>query len=173
MDRWLLWSDRGEGKTSTMTQMANDLNGCGYKVIFVSGTKENLKLNRDIIYMEQNYSLPNNSNYMLSVIREKAKLGHIDFLFVDDIETTGFSTISTLEIPCNVVISASSFGSAPIKEKIPVSMIGKENFLEIISENKLVPKDYTFNQTFISNKNIKYGDIVNRYLRDKKLEQLI
>lgn len=172
MDKWLLWSDRGEGKTSTMTQMANDLNDCGYKVTFISGTKETVKLNRDIIHLvEQVYNV--NSDYTLSVIKEKAKLGRIDFLFVDDIGMTEFKVISTLEIPCHVVISASSFGSSPIKEKVPISLISKENFLEIISDGNLIPRDYTFKQTFNSNKNIKYVDIINRYLRDKKIEQLI
>lgn len=171
MDKWLLWSDRGEGKTSTMSQMANDLSECGYRVTFVSGTEENLTLNRDINHIYTN-SLPGNGDYTLSVIREKANLGYIDFLFVDDIEMTEFGVIATIEIPCNLVISASSFGSGPIKERVPVSLIGKENFLEIVSEGRML-KDYKFNQTFNSNKSIKYGDIINRYLRDKKLEQLI
>lgn len=173
MDKWLLWSDRGEGKTSAMVQMANDLNDCGYKVTFVSATEETLHINRDINHIFIAYELPNNTDYTLAVLKEKARLGRIDFLIIDDIEMTGFNIIATLEIPCNMIISASSFGSGPIKEMVPVSLIGKENFIEISSEGELSPKDYRFNQTFDSNKSIKYSDIINRYLRDKKLEQLI
>ncbi len=170
MDKWLLWSDRGEGKTSTMVQMANELNRCGYAVTFISGSQEKLILNQDIIHL---WSDKDNNNYTIAIIKEKAKLGRLDFLFIDDIELTNFKLVTTLEIPCNVVISASSYGSMPIKEKVPVSLIGKDNFLEIISDGKTLPIDFRFNQTFNSKKDIKYNDIISRYLRDKKIEQLI
>jgi len=180
MDKWLFWSDRGEGKTSVMVQMANDLSNSGYKVTFISSTDENLNLVRDVNHLLCGGD--RNDTYTLAVITEKAKLGRIDFLFVDDIGMSSLSTITILDVSCHVVISTSSFDSGPIREKVPIHLIGKENFLEVTSLGKL-PKDFIFKQTFNSNvdiekttsssRSIKYVDIVNRYLRDKKIEQLI
>ena len=173
MDKWLFWSDRGEGKTLLMTQMANDLCDAGYKVTYVSGTEEKLPLRRDITHLWCSES-DKNSNYTLAVLKEKAQLGRIDFLFVDDLSITGFKVVSVYDIPCNVLTCDSSFGSMPISQKVPISLLGlKENFIEIENNNQLSPKDYSFSQTFNSRKTIKYGDIINRYLRDKKIEKLI
>jgi hypothetical protein len=174
MDKWLFWSDRGEGKTSFMTQMANDLCDVGYKVTYVSGTEEKLPLRREIIHLWCSDS-DRDINYTLAVLKEKAQLGRIDFLFIDDFSTTGFRTVSMYEIPCHVIACDSSMGSSPISNRVPIGLLLgiKENFIEIQNDGKLSPKDYLFNQTFNSNKNIKYVDIISRYLRDKKIEQLI
>lgn len=173
LDKWLFWSDRASGKTWLMSNIANELSRAGYKVTYVSGSEEPLRLEPEITYLW--CSSEDNSNYAISVLTERAKSGSIDFLIIDDFELTGFRTIVAFAIPCNILACVSHSGSSQsISEKIPISILGNnQNMLEIISEGKINFKDFTFRQTFNSNKTINYGDIVNKYIRDKKIEQLI
>lgn len=172
MDRWLFWADRGEGKTSTLVKIANDLSKYGYKILFISTHHQDYPpLNNEIKHKIAEYKIVG-SDYQLSLIRQNVRSGNFDFLIIDDFDMTGFSITATLEIDCNIIISYSSYKSDAVKSMVPVSLIGKENFLEIVYNESLPPEKYFFNQTFL-NKRIKYQDIVNTYIRDKKIEQIL
>ena len=110
----------------------------------------------------------------MAVLSEKAKIGLIDFLLIDDFELTNFKIISTFEIKCNIMVSINHFGNSDVvPHKVPSSVLGGvDKFLEIIPNGNNI-KDYMFKKTFDSNKFINYGDVVNKYIRDKKIEQLI
>lgn len=172
MDKWLFWADRATGKTWLLSHIANELCVLGYKVTYVSGTEEPITLNRNITHLY--CSNEKNVDYTMAVLSEKAKIGLIDFLLIDDFELTNFKIISTFEIKCNIMVSINHFSNSDVlPHKVPLSVLGGvDKFLEIIPNGNNI-KDYMFKKTFDSNKTINYGDIVNKYIRDKKIEQLI